>query len=85
MTTALALDQAVQVPSLAALREFVEQTLCDLDELVVGAFPIREQVLTRGDRVCGMSFRLSGPSTGAADRDLGRAAATDPVLRQPWP
>jgi hypothetical protein len=51
----------LRLDSLDALRAYVEQTLCDREQLVPGAFPFTERVLTRGGRPCGRYFCVHGP------------------------
>jgi hypothetical protein len=47
--------------SLDALRAYVEQTLCESAQLVPGAFPFTERVLTRSGKPCGRYFCIHGP------------------------
>ena len=49
------------ISNLDALRDFVNETLCDHYELKLDAFQITERVLRRGGRPCGMYFCLHGP------------------------
>ena len=56
--------QAEAIPviqDLRSLREYVEQTICDQNELEVGAFAMTERILLRGGRPCGIYFCLHGP------------------------
>jgi hypothetical protein len=46
---------------LAAIRQYVIQTLCEKDRLEADVFPISEQVLVRGGAPCGVYFCLHGP------------------------
>ena len=50
-----------QIDSLDELREYVNETLCDHNELKLDAFQMTERVLRRGDRPCGIYFCLHGP------------------------
>jgi hypothetical protein len=50
-----------ELSSLAELRDFIEQTICDQQLLVPGSFECREKVLVRRGRPCGMHFTLWGP------------------------
>ena len=50
-----------QISNIDALREFVNETLCDHYELKLDAFEMTERVLRRGGRPCGMYFCLHGP------------------------
>lgn len=52
---------ACAITCLSDLRVFVEQTICDLNELEVGAFPITERILVRRGAPCGIYFCLHGP------------------------
>ena len=54
-------ETSATLPTLADLRDYVAEVLCQFDELLVGAFPISERLLIQGDSVCGMSFCLHGP------------------------
>jgi hypothetical protein len=44
-----------------AIRQFVNQTLCDKDQLEANHFPMSERVLTRRGAPCGVYFCLHGP------------------------
>lgn len=54
-------EASAKLPTLADLRDYVAEALCQFDELLVGAFPVTERLIYRGDRVCGVSFCLHGP------------------------
>jgi hypothetical protein len=43
------------------LRDFVQQTICSQNGLVVGAFSMTERAFLRGTRPCGLMFCLQGP------------------------
>jgi hypothetical protein len=47
--------------TLDELRNFINQTICHHNQLELGAFPLAEQILLRGNRPCGMLFNLQGP------------------------
>jgi hypothetical protein len=47
--------------NLSELRNFVQKTLCDHNQLEIGAFPMTERILVRGGSPCGMYFCLHGP------------------------
>jgi hypothetical protein len=49
------------IQSLNDLRQFVYQTLCDQNDLEIGAFDITERFLVRSGVPCGMYFCLHGP------------------------
>ena len=52
---------APRLCSLDDLRGFVHRVLCDHNQLEVGAFPLTERILTRGENPCGIYFCLHGP------------------------
>jgi hypothetical protein len=43
------------------LRDFVNKTLCEHNQLEPNAFPLTERILLRGGRPCGVYFCLHGP------------------------
>ena len=51
----------LQIDNLTELRNYVHQTICDQNELEVGAFLITERILVRAQRPCGIFFCLHGP------------------------
>ena len=53
--------QSLQLDNLNDLRSYVHETICDQNELQVGAFQITERILVRGKRACGIFFCLHGP------------------------
>jgi len=55
------LAQAHDIKNLENLREFVNRTLCQKNQLLIGAFPVTEHTLLRGDTPCGIFFCLHGP------------------------
>ena len=55
------LANSPQISSLDDLRDYVQQTICDQNELERGAFEMTERVLVRSGRPCGMYFCLHGP------------------------
>ncbi len=50
-----------KMQSLSDLREFVNEILCQQNELERGAFPLTERILVRGGKCCGIYFCLHGP------------------------
>ena len=54
-------SRLTQISNLEALRDFVNETLCEHYELKLDAFEMTERVLRRGGRPCGMYFCLHGP------------------------
>ena len=53
--------QPLQINNLKDLRTYVLETICQQNELQVGAFEITERILVRGQRACGIFFCLHGP------------------------
>lgn len=53
--------QSLQIDNLNDLRSYVHETICEQNELQVGAFQITERILVRGKRACGIFFCLHGP------------------------
>ena len=51
----------LQLQNLQDLRQYVIETLCQHNQLEIGAFPLTERILTRGGQPCGMYFCLHGP------------------------
>lgn len=43
------------------LRDFIYDTLCRCEQLVVGAFPMSERLLSRNGAPCGVLFCVHGP------------------------
>jgi len=54
-------DSALEVQCLEELRDYVHQTLCDVNDFEVGAFEITERYLVRKGAPCGIYFCLHGP------------------------
>jgi hypothetical protein len=50
-----------QVQSLNDLREYVNEILCQHNQLEIDAFPMTERILVRAGRPCGILFCLHGP------------------------
>ncbi len=46
---------------LVAIRNFVHEELCNRNELMRGAFPITERIVTKRGQPCGLFFCLHGP------------------------
>jgi hypothetical protein len=51
----------LQIDNLKDLRHYVHQTICNQNELELGAFQITERILVRAERPCGIFFCLHGP------------------------
>jgi hypothetical protein len=43
------------------LRDFVNRVLCEQNNFEIGAFPLVERFLLRGEKACGIYFCLHGP------------------------
>jgi hypothetical protein len=53
--------QSLQLDNLNQLRTYVHHTICEQNELQIGAFIVTERILVRGRRPCGIFFCLHGP------------------------
>ena len=53
--------KSLQLDNLKDLRNYVHETICQLNELRVGAFEFSERILVRGQEACGIFFCLHGP------------------------
>src|SRR4249920_3862087 len=53
--------EQVRFDDLAAIRQFVTETLCEKDQLEENYFPLSERILVRGGSPCGVYFCLHGP------------------------
>jgi hypothetical protein len=49
------------IQTLQELRDYINNILCQHNQLEVGAFPLTERILIRADRPCGIYFCLHGP------------------------
>jgi len=61
------------------IRQYINQTLCEQDQLMTGHFPLTEQLLLREGKPCGIFF-FARSSVFATDSCLGRTGRTYPVL-----
>jgi hypothetical protein len=52
---------SLQIDNLTDLRNYVHQTICDQNELQLGAFHVTERILVRAKQPCGIFFCLHGP------------------------
>lgn len=50
-----------RIKTFVELKEYIYATLCQNEQLAVGAFPITWQVLKRGNQTCGFLFSVQGP------------------------
>jgi hypothetical protein len=55
------MDTVAGLPTLDALRDHVLQTLCTHDRLDPAQTPLRQAVITRAGRPCGLFFQVQGP------------------------
>ena len=55
------LANALEIHHLNDLRQLIETTLCEQNELEVGAFTMTERILVRGGEPCGIYFCIHGP------------------------
>ena len=55
------LSRCKPLQNLDNLREYVNEVLCEHNQLEIGAFPITERILVRSGRPCGIYFCLHGP------------------------
>jgi hypothetical protein len=55
------LSRCKPLQNLDNLREYVNEVLCEHNQLELGAFPITERILVRGGKPCGIYFCLHGP------------------------
>ncbi len=51
----------VRFEDLNDLRNFITETLCEREQLEIGAFPVTERVLRQRQQPIGMYFCLHGP------------------------
>jgi carbon storage regulator CsrA len=51
----------LQIDNLNDLRAYVHFTICEQNELQIGAFQVTERILVRGRNPCGVFFCLHGP------------------------
>ncbi len=50
-----------QIKNLTDLRNFINETICENEQLEPGAFPMTERVLLRSGIPCGIYFCIHGP------------------------
>ena len=55
------LARSRQMLNLNDLRKYVNETLCQHDQLEFGQFQMTERILVRGGQACGMFFCVHGP------------------------
>jgi hypothetical protein len=55
------LTSSQAIRTLDELRTYVNQTLCQREQLEQGAFHMTERILVRGGKPCGIYFCLHGP------------------------
>ena len=54
-------ENTLTTQSIDELRQFIYETLCNHEQLEIGAFPMTERRLHRGGAPCGILFCLHGP------------------------
>jgi hypothetical protein len=54
-------NRTLAFSTLEDLRSFVQQAICDRQQLLLGAFQVHEQILLRHCKPCGLHFTLRGP------------------------
>ena len=57
----LAQDQDIQLQDLSDLEQYIYESVCDDQQLVVGAFPMTQRILVRSGKACGIYFCVHGP------------------------
>ena len=55
------MHSASQFGTFDELRDFIYGTMCQTEQLAVGAFPMTWKILKRGGELCGLMFSLQGP------------------------
>lgn len=55
------LTDSRRIQNLDDLRKYVNGTLCEIEQLELGAFQITERILLRANTPCGIFFCLHGP------------------------
>jgi hypothetical protein len=55
------MDEVVCLPTLEALRRHVLHKLCGHDQLDPSQTPLRQALITRSGRPCGLFFQVQGP------------------------
>lgn len=51
----------LRIDSLETLRNYVNEMLCQCEQLEPDAFPMTERILVRGDQPCGIYYCVHGP------------------------
>jgi hypothetical protein len=55
------LTDSPPMQNLSQLREYVNEILCQHNQLEIDAFPLTQRILVRAGRPCGVYFCLHGP------------------------
>ena len=55
------MEEVVCAPTLDALRQHILLKLCNHDQLDPGQTPLRQAVIVRSGRPCGLFFQVQGP------------------------
>lgn len=54
-------EHPAELKTLDDLRQFVQRTICEVEQLEPGAFPCSERLLLRRGKPCGIYFCIHGP------------------------
>jgi hypothetical protein len=76
-------DCTANVDTIEALRSYIAKTLASFESLDASQWQLRQQVLYRSGKPCGMHFSLQGPRMASIDRvqSAGRANAVSASAR----
>lgn len=55
------MDVSDRIQSLCELREYINHTICNYEELEINAFHMTERILLRRGQPCGIFFCIHGP------------------------
>ncbi len=55
------LTETQRLDNLHAVRQYINETLCEKDQLEINFYPLSEKILVRGGAPCGLYFCLHGP------------------------
>lgn len=50
-----------RIQTFVELKDFIYSTLCQLEQLAEGAFPVTWKKLKQGENLCGFLFSVQGP------------------------
>src|SRR3972149_361664 len=78
------LANSPRIQDLEDLRDYVSETICEQNELEIGAYPMTERLLVRGEKPCGIFFCLHGPRGVERARPLPlRGGTHGPATKKP--